>query len=216
VKRTPLRRTELKRPGPATATVKALKPKTCAKAKGGCGEKFTPARDMQSACGWECGKRMGELANAKKAAKAAAEDKRETRAKLEAMKKYGELVAEVQTAFNLFIRRRDKDKPCICCGQPLGDPKFGGAFDAGHYLSRGSAPNLRFDETNVNAQRKGCNRPGGTTRAQFRAGMVGRHGLAAVEALEADQAPRKHTKDELRAMRAEYRAKAKQLMETCV
>ena len=213
---TPMRRTELKRTGPSTTTVKPLRAKTCSKAKGGCGEKFTPARAMQSACAWACGQRMGELVNAKKLAKALADDKRETRAKLEAMKSIGKLRGEVQTAFNLFIRRRDKDKPCICCGKPLGDPRYGGAYDAGHWLSRGSSPNLAFDERNVNAQRKGCNRPGGTTRAKFKRGMIERWGLAVVEELEADQATRHYTKDELRAMRAEYRAKAKQLMETCV
>ena len=35
--------------------------------------------------------------------------------------------------------------------------------------------------------------------------------LARVEALEADQAPRKYTTDELRAIRDEYRAKAREL-----
>ena len=211
---TPMRRSELKRTGPATTTVKPLKPKTCSKVKGGCGERFTPARQMQAACGPLCAQAFAANASAKKAAKAAADDRRETRAKLEAMKKTGELRAEVQTAFNLFIRLRDKDKPCICCGKPLGDPRYGGAYDAGHWLSRGSSPNLAFDERNVNAQRKGCNRPGGTTRAKFRAGMIVRWGLAVVEALEADQSIRHYTKDELRAMRAEYRAKAKQLEKT--
>jgi len=213
---TPMKRTPLKRAGPATTTVKPLKPKTCSKAKGGCGEVFTPTRAMQGPCGPACAMAFVAKAKAKSAAKAKSDELKADRAKLEAMKSMGKLRGEVQTAFNLFIRLRDKDKPCICCGKPLGDPRYGGAYDAGHWLSRGSSPNLAFDERNVNAQRKGCNRPGGTTRAKFRAGMIARWGIAVVEALEADQAVRHHTKDELRAMRAEYRAKAKQLMETCV
>ena len=63
----------------------------------------------------------------------------------------------------------------------------------------------------MHAQRKNCNRPGGTTRAAFRAGMIARVGPAEVERLEADQAPRKFSPDELRALRALYREKAKAL-----
>lgn len=127
------------------------------------------------------------------------------------MKKLGELRKEAQDAFNRYIRLRDQNRPCICCGEPLGDPRYGGAYDAGHFLSRGSHPNLAFDERNVNAQRKGCNRPGGTTSAKFRAGMVARYGLAAVEALEADQTLRQYRHEDYREIKATYRAKAREL-----
>jgi hypothetical protein len=39
--------------------------------------------------------------------------------------------------------------------------------------------------------------------------MIQRVGLAEVERLEADQAPRKHTADELRAIRDRYRARVR-------
>jgi len=162
-------------------------------------------------CGPECALASVAQANAKKAARAAVDDRKATRAKLDKMKSLGELRTEAQAAFNKYVRLRDQHKPCICCGQPLGDPRFGGAYDAGHYLSRGSHPNLAFDERNVNAQRKGCNRPGGTTAAQFRLGMIARYGLPAVEALEADQTPRQYRHDDYRQIKATYRAKAREL-----
>jgi hypothetical protein len=84
-------------------------------------------------------------------------------------------------------------------------------MDAGHYLSRGSAEHLRFNENNVFGQRKNCNRPGGTTRAAFRAGVIARIGLAAVEALEADQTVAKWTIEDLKAMKKAYQAKLKEL-----
>ena len=59
---------------------------------------------------------------------------------------------ELQQVFNKFIRERDKDKPCISCNR-----KLGAKFDAGHYLSVGSYPNLRFDEDNVHGQCVECN-----------------------------------------------------------
>lgn len=85
--------------------------------------------------------------------------------------------------------------------------KPGGEIDAGHYLSIGSAPHMRFIEGNVHAQRKSCNKPGGAKRHAFRSGMIARIGLPAVEVLEADQALRKYTSDQLRAIRDDYRAK---------
>ena len=46
---------------------------------------------------------------------------------------------------------------------------------------------------------------------EYRAGLIARIGLAAVEALEADNRVHHWTHDELRAIRDEYRAKLKQL-----
>lgn len=144
-------------------------------------------------------------------AKAVRAEKRQDREKREAGKSIRTLIAEAQTAFNAFIRTRDAKQPCICCGKPFEPQRPGGSMDAGHYMSRGSSCQLRFDEANVHGQRKNCNRPGGTTRASFRAGMIARVGLAEVERLERDDGVRKWTHDELRAIRDKYRAKTKEL-----
>lgn len=154
-----------------------------------------------------------ERARVKAAKVRAAKDKRETRAKLEKFKKRGEWIEEAQRAFNLWVRTRDAGQPCICCGKPFEPQKPGGSMDAGHYISRGAAPHLRFDERNVFGQRKNCNRPGGATRAAFRAGVVARIGLEAVEALEADQSSPKWSIDDLKQIKATYTAKAKALKE---
>jgi hypothetical protein len=59
---------------------------------------------------------------------------------------------ELQVIFNKYIRLRDKDQPCISCDRPLI-----GKYDAGHFMSCGSHPNLRFMETNVHGQCVHCN-----------------------------------------------------------
>lgn len=146
---------------------------------------------------------------ARKLKRQAVKERRETKQALEKHKRRGDLMAEAQTAFNRFIRLRDAGQTCICCGKPFEPQRPGGSVDAGHYLSRGSAPHLRFDERNVHAQRKNCNRPGGTTREAFRAGMIQRIGLEAVEALECDQSLKKYTDDDLRAIKTTYAAKAR-------
>lgn len=65
--------------------------------------------------------------------------------------------ARAWTQFSMFIRLRDADAfgrvQCITC-QRSGPWK---QFDAGHYLTRAKESTL-FDEHNVHAQCKGCNR----------------------------------------------------------
>jgi hypothetical protein len=56
-----------------------------------------------------------------------------------------------KTHFNLFIRTRDKDKPCINCGRYKSD------LQAGHFYSVGGYPGMRFDEDNVHGECLQCN-----------------------------------------------------------
>lgn len=60
------------------------------------------------------------------------------------------LKAELQKIFNEFIRLRDKDKPCISCGQFK-------ELQAGHYYSVKGYDGLRFDELNCAGECAGCN-----------------------------------------------------------
>jgi hypothetical protein len=133
------------------------------------------------------------------------------RKRKEDIKTIPDLIKEAQHAFNAYIRARDRNQPCICCGLPLGTGEVGGAYDAGHYRSTGSASHLRFNEDNVHAQRKQCNRYGAGRAVDYRIGLVSRIGIEAVEALEASNTPHKWTREELIATRDTYRAKLKAL-----
>ena len=188
-----------------------MKPRKC-KAKG-CGIAFTPQRMGQSACSPPC---AIEIARAKKEqaeTRARSDARKADRQKREQMKGIPELKKEAQREFNRYIRARDKRNgfACICCGLPLEWGRFGGAVDAGHYRSTGSADHLRFDEDNCHAQRADCNRYGAGRAVDYRVGLVGRIGLQRVEALEANNASIKWLRDDLRAIRDLYRAKARQL-----
>jgi hypothetical protein len=179
------------------------KPKACAH----CRREFMPARPMQNICGPVCAGRWVRAQAAEKKAR----EKAATRAQREAMKTRGKLQAEAQDAFNAYIRYRDAGLPCVDCGKPFEPNKPGGSMDAGHYLARSVAPHLRFTEDNVAGQRKNCNRPGGTTRSAFRAGLVARIGEERVRALEQDHSVRKWTQDDFRQIRDTYRRKLKEL-----
>ena len=127
------------------------------------------------------------------------------------LKTRSDWIKEAQIAFNAFIRLRDQlaGYDCISSGKPL--DWSGNNVDAGHYRSRGSAPHLRFNEDNCHAQSKQDNRYGSGNAVDYRIGLIARIGLARVEALEADNTPRKLTIEELKAIKAEYKQKLKEL-----
>jgi len=177
-----------------------------------CKEQFRPTRPMQPTCHkYECQCSYAQQVADKARKKREKVERAADRQKREKLKTRSDWIKDAQHAFNAFIRERDKDKPCICCGKPLGDASVGGGFDCGHYRSVGSAPHLRFDERNAHGQRKQCNRYGAGRAVDYRIGLIGRIGLASVEALEADQTTSKFDTDRLREIRDLYRNKLKAL-----
>lgn len=149
---------------------------------------------MHKACKPECAQALIE--NQKAAAV-----KKERQAGLAKLKRRADYFKETQAALNKWIREvRDAGKPCISCGHT----DHGQKFDAGHYITRGSRPNLALEELNLARQCHWCNVHLSGNQILFRKGLVARIGLAAVEALEADTTPRKYSIEQLQAMKADY------------
>ncbi|MCF5224654.1 recombination protein NinG [Pseudomonas syringae] len=176
-----------------------------------CGASFVPQKLGQAVCSPACAI-IDAPRNQARARKALAQVERsEIKVRKEKLKSRSDFVRECQQAFNEFIRWRDRvaGHSCISSGRPL--DWSGNQTDAGHYRSVGSAPHLRFDERNCHAQSKQDNRFLSGNAVDYRIGLIARIGLAAVEALESDQAPRKHTVEELKALTAKYRALTREL-----
>jgi len=136
-------------------------------------------------------------------------DKKETKRKLDAMQTRPQLLKKAQTAFNAYIRARDKGKPCISCDKPLD----GGAntFDAGHYRSVGSAPHMRFVEDNCHGQCKHCNNWLSGNHVEYRKRLLDRIGERQLELLESDNTLRKYTKEGLEEIAKHYREETRRL-----
>lgn len=118
-------------------------------------------------CSNQCRNEWG-IANASKLAEKAKEKREKTKRKeiKEAKKKLKKPIQfknEAQAAFNKYIRIRDMGKPCPSCDRTIEEIevnqgwKHGGAWDAGHFRSRGAANQLRFRLDNVHRQCKSCN-----------------------------------------------------------
>ena len=191
--------------------IKEPKPKFCKQ----CGKEFVPLRSTAIACSYPCAKAWVDARNQKlkeKQAKLEAKVERQlTKERKEKLKTRNDYIKEVQIAFNTYIKARDKNQSCICCGKPLGEMQTGGGYDAGHWRSVGSAPHLRFNEDNCHAQRKYCNNWLSGNAVNYRIGLIKRIGLERVEALEADNEPKKWTIEELKQLKQLYKDKLKQL-----
>lgn len=196
-----------------------MKARKCANPE--CRKEFTPAfSTTQKVCKWQCGLAIKD-ANHDKARKAIASQERvEHRQAKEKVKTKAEWMREAQIEFNAFIRLRDKDLPCICCGSygPDDDWLTGGKWDAGHFLGRGAYPELRFVEDNVHKQLKTCNGGSGkfaskarTVAQGYRERLILKIGLERVEFLEGPHEPKRYTVEDLKAIKAEYRAKVREL-----
>ena len=106
-----------------------------------------------------------------------------------------------------YIRERDKGKPCICCGKPLGDE-----YDAGHYKKAGNHSYTRYDEDNIHGQRRDCNRHKGGNESGMRQGMIDRIGEDRVDRIETlYHEPMRWTVEELKRIVEYYEQKLKEL-----
>lgn len=86
---------------------------------------------------------------------------------------------ETQKKFNEYVRTvKDKDDPCISCGE------FRDLYDAGHYFSIGSSPSVRFDEDNVHKQCRHCNYYRNPNDTDFKANLIKKIGIERFNALE--------------------------------
>lgn len=82
-------------------------------------------------------------------------------------------------ACHTYIRERDKNQLCICCGKHLGEN-----YQAGHYIESGNNPKIRYDENNIHGQRLDCNYFKGGDHGMYRVNLIKKIGLKEVERLE--------------------------------
>jgi hypothetical protein len=128
-----------------------------------------------------------------------------------------DLEEKLQSVFNRFIRARDRDKKCILCDDFVAKPINGCMWDAGHFKSKQSFPELRFNELAVHREHSRCNRNTSKSRrndkehdARYRENLITRIGLQLVECLEGPVPPLLYTHADLRWLIEHYKGKAKQ------
>lgn len=105
--------------------------------------------------------------------------------------------------FHKYIRMRDEKDGCISCGRP-----FRGKYDAGHFWSQGSYPNLKYHEDNVHGQCPQCNGDKGGNLLEYRPRLIAKIGQERYDALEAARNVRRsYTIPEIQQLIVEYKTK---------
>ncbi|MGF7480271.1 recombination protein NinG [Providencia sp. SP181] len=189
-----------------------------------CDKEFTPYLSTQKVCSTSCAilfaakevKRAENKARRKKLS----EERKILRARKEKLKKKSDWNKEAQSAVNKYIFWRDYGQPCIACGRPLNYGVRGGAVDASHYRSRGTASHLRFNLLNIHAGCVHCNRDLSGNPIPYRINLINKIGEERVTRLERNNSVRKFDIEYLKRMKSIfarrarwYEKKRKQLME---
>lgn len=86
---------------------------------------------------------------------------------------------DLQKVFNQWVRLRDKHDGCISCGKP-----FRAKYDAGHFFSVGSYPNLRYHVDNCHGQCVHCNHEKGGNLTEYRPRLISKIGQEKFDELE--------------------------------
>ena len=191
----------------ATRTpLKAMSGKSKKCAVRACRKPFVPAQSFQSWCSPECGVTIARDKQQKERTTLAKIERKAIREEKERIKPRSEHAREAQAAFNAWVRARDADQPCISCGR-----HHQGKYDAGHYRSVGSNPALRFEPLNCHRQCVPCNQHKSGNAIEYRIGLVARIGAEAVAWLEGRHEAKRYTIDDLKAIKAQYRAMTRKL-----
>ena len=183
---------------------KQPKPKTCRNAA--CSIKFVPQRLGQVVCSPACALATKDV-NQQKARKSLDQvGRRELKVRKEKLKSRADHMREVQAAFNEWVRLRDVDLPCVSCGR-----HHEGQYHSGHYRTVGGNPELRFEPLNAWKQCAPCNNHKSGDIVNYRIELVKRIGVEKVDWLEGPHEPKRYTVEDLKAIKADYRAKAREL-----
>jgi hypothetical protein len=165
-----------------------------------CKKMFIRHRSTQVVCSYECSIELTKIKQKEKEAK----EWKVAKAKMkENLKTLGDYEKAARIVFQKWIRERDKDLPCISCGQ------WSNRFDAGHYFEAGVYSGLIFHEDNVHKQCSfNCNKNKHGNLPNYRIGLINKIGEERVKWLEENKDRLKnytYTKDELLQITTKYK-----------
>lgn len=183
-----------------TLPARQPKPKKCRI----CRETFTPVKSLQAVCGPKCALEVVTRRRDRERKSIEKMERRELRASKERIKPRSEHLREAQAAFNAYIRLRDARETCISCGR-----NHEGQYHAGHYRTVGANPELRFHEDNVHKQCAPCNNHKSGDIVNYRMNLVRKIGAEKVEWLEGPHEPLRLSIEDLKQIKAKYRAKVR-------
>ena len=178
------------------------KPKICRI----CKEQFVRTRAIQPVClKFECQIEFSSKMVERRRKFKAKEERKTDKIKKETLKSRSDYVKEAQAVFNKWVRLRDDKEPCISCNR-----FHTGQYHAGHYLSVGAHPELRFEPLNVWKQCQPCNTHLSGNLLRYRKVLIEKIGIEKVEWLEGPHEVKKLNVDDLKIIIQKYKKKLKE------
>ena len=171
-----------------------------------CRKAFEARLPLQTVCGPACAMSLAVSVRGKLEKQKAVRERKADKAALNKLKSRSTLAKEAQTAFNAWVRARDAGHACISCGR-----HHQGQNHAGHYLSVGARPELRYEPLNVHLQCAPCNTHLSGNAVLYRQALLVKIGADKLDWLEGPHPTRHYTTDELQSIKTDYAAKARAL-----
>lgn len=169
-----------------------------------CKNKFTPERQMQSVCSYEC-----SLAYANQHLSKSVKEKKKT-ARAELIKyNQSDVKLRMELAKKIvqkYVRLRDFNDPCISCRKP-----FAKQWDGGHYMNAQYFSAIRFNTLNIHKQCSHCNDWNNENKQTYRIHLIDKIGLDKVEWLEAQNQTVKYDAEYLNKLIKTFRKKIRRL-----
>ena len=162
---------------------------------------FDPPNSLTSVCSPKCALQHVRKQRIK-------DQRKDLKARRERLKTLSDHHRETQAVFNKYIRLRDGllELPCISCQRSTKAKR-----NAGHYLSVGGHPELRYEEDNCHSQCEHCNSWLSGNQQAYRENLIQKIGQGRVDRLEGPQYSPQYRVEDLKAIQAEYRLKIKEL-----
>jgi len=180
------------------------KPRTCRV----CKTVFQPSRPLQNVCGPECAITQAKATRAKAERIAQLADRKTIKIKLENLKPLSHFADKAQRTVNAWIRERDKDQPCISCGR-----HHQGKWNAGHYISRGRSPALRYHPDNIHKQCEPCNTSLSGNLVEYRKRLIEKIGIERVEWLEQEHPLPRWRREDYERIESEHKQLLKEAIQ---
>jgi len=171
-----------------------------------CKADFQPVRCLQTVCSPDCAITQAKFKRAKDERIQSIEDRKTIKLKLDAMKPLSYYAGKAQAAVNAYRRALLADEPCISCGR-----RHQGQYHAGHFVSRGASPALRYTHENIWKQCQPCNTALSGNLLNYRKALVERIGIEKVEWLEGPHELPHWKREDYQRIEAEHKRLLKEL-----
>lgn len=173
-----------------------------------CRSNYTKTTSFQTWCSVDCAIKIANKKKEKQITESRRAVRRADKKKKDELKSKSKWAKEAQDAVNLYIRLRDKGRPCISCDKPDNGSH---QRHASHYRSVGACSKLRFNTWNIHASCATCNSTLSGNLVEYRIRLKDKIGSRRVKWLEEQNGLTRYDIDYLKRLKAVFNRRARRL-----